>query len=309
MTPNRFELLCALERAPAGLSAQEAAGQAGLPLSLARYELTDLDSEQLVFSPEKGLWHISQRGLQALSPYRVRRAVILAAGFGSRLNPLTNRIPKPMIPVNGVRMIDTLLDALYVAEIPEVHLIRGHLGEAFDALVEKYPRLQLTDNPLFASSNNLSSALYAKEWLQNAYICDADLLLLNPRIIRKYELRTNYLGCWCEHTDDWRFHLDGEFIEGASVGGDNCCRMFGLSYWTEADGRRLAEDIVQTAGTSWGREHFWDEVPLTLCKKHYRIALRVCGPKDILEIDTLEELAALDASYRPLLGQASPALR
>ena len=123
MTPNRFELLCALERAPAGLSAQEAAGQAGLPLSLARYELTDLDSEQLVFSPEKGLWHISQRGLQALSPYRVRRAVILAAGFGSRLNPLTNRIPKPMIPVNGVRMIDTLLDALYAAEIPEVHLV------------------------------------------------------------------------------------------------------------------------------------------------------------------------------------------
>ena len=77
----------------------------------------------------------------------------------------------------------------------------------------------------------------------------------------------------------------------------------------EALSQTVTEDIVQTAGTSWGREHFWDEVPLTLCKKHYRIALRVCGPKDILEIDTLEELAALDASYRPLLGQASPALR
>ena len=305
MTPGRFELLCALERCPAGLSLEEAARQAGLPFPLAQLELNDLGSSNMIFSSAEGVWHIAEAGLRALAPYRVKQAVILAAGFGSRLHPLTNHIPKPMISVNGVRIIDTLLDALAQAEISEVHLIRGHLGEAFDALLEKYPALQLTDNPLFASSNNLSSALYAKKWLQNAYICDADLLLLNPRLIRKYELRTNYLGCWCEQTDDWRFHVDGDCVIGASVGGRNCYRMFGLSYWNEADGRRLAEDIAQAAGTSWGREHFWDEVPLTLCKEHYHIALRTCRPQDILEIDTLEELAALDGSYRPLLAQHS----
>ena len=42
MTPGRFELLCALERCPAGLSLEEAARQAGLPFPLAQLELNDL---------------------------------------------------------------------------------------------------------------------------------------------------------------------------------------------------------------------------------------------------------------------------
>ena len=301
MTPSRFELLCALERCTSGLSISQAAKQSRLPFNEAQRALKDMEADALI-ARSGDLWFISPKGIEALSPYRVKRAVILAAGLGSRLRPLTYHLPKPMISVRGVRIIDTLLDALTAAQIPEIHLIRGHFGEAFDLLLKKYPNLILTDNPLYASSNNLSSALCAKQWLQNAYICDADLFLLNPHLVRKYELRSNYLGCWCEQTDDWCFHMRGEFIEGASIGGSQCYRMYGLSYWNESDGHRLAEDIAQIAASPSGRQHFWDEVPLRLCQKHYRIALRTCDPQDILEIDTLKELIALDPSYETRLS-------
>ena len=44
---------------------------------------------------------------------KVRRAIIMAAGLGNRLRPVTLKIPKPLIKVNGIRMIDSVIDALH----------------------------------------------------------------------------------------------------------------------------------------------------------------------------------------------------
>ena len=60
---------------------------------------------------------ITEKGIKALEPYRVRKAIILAAGFGQRLAPVSLQTPKPLVEVNGVRIIDTLLDALWPLEL------------------------------------------------------------------------------------------------------------------------------------------------------------------------------------------------
>ena len=60
---------------------------------------------------------ITQEGINALEPYRVKRAVFIAAGFGSRLVPVTLNTPKPLVRLNGKRIIDGLLDAVIVAGI------------------------------------------------------------------------------------------------------------------------------------------------------------------------------------------------
>lgn len=41
--------------------------------------------------------------------HRIERAIIMAAGFGSRMKPITLTTPKPLIKVNGERMIDTII--------------------------------------------------------------------------------------------------------------------------------------------------------------------------------------------------------
>ena len=62
---------------------------------------------------------ITNAGIAALEPYRAKRAIFIAAGFGSRLVPITFNTPKPLVRVHGVRIIDTLLDACLAAGINE----------------------------------------------------------------------------------------------------------------------------------------------------------------------------------------------
>ena len=54
---------------------------------------------------------ITNDGVNALEPYRCKRAIFIAAGFGSRLVPITFNTPKPLVRVHGVRIIDRLIDA------------------------------------------------------------------------------------------------------------------------------------------------------------------------------------------------------
>ena len=90
---------------------------------------------------------ITEEGLSALEPYAVKRAIFIAAGFGSRLAPITFNTPKPMVRVHGVRIIDRLIDACIQAGIEEIYIVRGYLAEQFDQLLYKYPKPFLS--PLF----------------------------------------------------------------------------------------------------------------------------------------------------------------
>ena len=129
---------------------------------------------------------VTQSGLVALEPYRVKRAIFIAAGFGSRLVPITFNTPKPLVRVHGVRIIDRLIDACLEAGIDEIIIVRGYLGELFDQLLYKYPMIKFLENPIYNEANNISSSLVARYLLAGAYVFEADLLISNPKIIKKY---------------------------------------------------------------------------------------------------------------------------
>ena len=92
------------------------------------------------------------------------RAIIMAAGIGTRMRPVTVHTPKPMIQVNGVRMIDTILDQLMYNGIREIYIVVGYLKEKFGVLLKKYPNVQLIENPYYQSCNNISSLYVAREY-------------------------------------------------------------------------------------------------------------------------------------------------
>ena len=240
---------------------------------------------------------ITKKGLNALEPYRVKRAIFIAAGFGSRLVPITLNTPKPLVRVKGVRIIDTLLDAVIAAGIEEIIIVRGYLAEQFDQLKYKYPMVKFVENPLYNEANNISSVMCIRYLLSNAYVLEADLLLSNPKLITKYQYSSNYLGVPTEKTDDWCFFMEGDRIKRLGVGGLNCHHMFGISYWTEDDGRKLCNHVEQVYNSPGGKERYWDQVALGEYIKEYNVGVRECTFDDIVEIDTFRELKELDKVY------------
>ena len=241
---------------------------------------------------------ITQNGLNALEPYRVKRVVFVAAGFGSRMVPITLNTPKPLVRVNGTRIIDTLLDAVVEAGISEIVIVRGYLGEQFDQLLYKYPNIRFIENPIYSESNNISSAVCVRYLLQNAYVLEADLLLRNKKLIRKYEYETNFLSIPVEHTDDWCFVTNHNgVITEEKVGGSGCHQMVGISYWSGADGIKLANDLNEIYLSPGGKERYWEQVPLVYKKENYQVHVRECKTEDITEIDTFNELKAIDNRY------------
>ncbi len=240
---------------------------------------------------------VTAKGVDALEPYRVKRAVFIAAGFGSRLVPITLNTPKPLVRVNGKRIIDGLLDAVIAAGIEDIVIVRGYLGEQFDQLKYKYPMITFLENPIYNEANNISSALCARYLLSNAYVFEADLLISNPRIIKKYQYTTNFLGIQVDRSDDWCFDVKGGVIKGQKVGGLNCYQMVGISYWNGADGKKLSEHIKCAYEQPGGKELYWEQVPLKVFADEYEVELRPCLQDDIIEIDTFRELKAIDKTY------------
>jgi CTP:phosphocholine cytidylyltransferase-like protein len=232
------------------------------------------------------------------TPHKVERAVFLAAGLGLRMAPVTLTTPKPLVRVRGKRIIDTLLDAVVAAGIPEIYIVRGYLGEQFDALLSSYPMIRFIENPLYDRANNISSVYFAREFLGNAYILESDLLLRNPGLITAEQSRSNYLGVPAASTNDWCFDTRDGIITGIKVGGADCFHMFGISYWTKEDGERLGGHIEEVFSRPGGKDQYWDLVALGYFKDRYEISVRPCTFADITEIDTFEELQALDPAYR-----------
>ena len=242
---------------------------------------------------------ITAAGRAALEPYRVKRAVFIAAGFGTRLVPITFNTPKPLVRVHGIRLIDRLIDACLAAGIQEIVIVRGYLAEQFDQLLYKYPMIKFLENPVYNEANNISSSLVARYLLAGAYVFEADLLISNPSLIRSYHYTSNFLGIKKQRSDDWCFKVKDGLIQQEMVGGegDDIWQMVGISYWDEVDGHRLAQDIVDVYHSPGGKERYWEQVPLVYCKDRYKVEVRPCREEDITEIDSFKELKAVDKTY------------
>ena len=293
LTRKQFDVLTFLEKTEEKVNQRDIANATGMSLGSV--------SRAMAFLTEGGMVKgnkITEAGYAALEPYRVKRAIFIAAGFGSRLVPITLNTPKPLVRVNGTRMIDTLLDAVVAAGIEEIIIVRGYLGEQFDQLLYKYPMIKFIENPLYNEANNISSALLARHLLQNAYMLEADLFLSNPNLITKYQYTSNYLGVPTDYTDDWCFETKNKVITKVKVGGNDCHHMFGISYWTAEAGAKLYEDIKKVYEMPGGKERYWDQVPLEYCLSNHTVEVRECTFDDIVEIDSFADLKKIDPIYR-----------
>lgn len=292
ITKKQFDVLNSIIEAKKQLTQREIANSTNLSVGTVNKLVASLTEDGILNNGT-----ITEKGFEVLEKYRVKRIVIIAAGFGSRLVPITLNTPKPLVRVKGKRIIDSLLDAVIAAGIEEIYIVRGYLSEQFDQLLYKYPNIKFIENSAYNEGNNIISVKCAGELIKNAYIAEADLLLSNPSLIKKYQYYSNYLGIPVNKTDDWCFDVKNDVIEKMAIGGIDCYQMVGISYWTEEDGERLVHRVNDVYNAPGGKERYWDQVPLEYYINEFKVYVRECSLDDIVEIDSFAELKLIDKTY------------
>ena len=215
------------------------------------------------------------------APYIAERAIVLAAGRGERMRPLTDEMPKPMAE----------------AGFPEIYVVRGYRGGQLTVLKEKYPMLRFIDNPRWREENNIASLLAVGDLVENAMIVEGDLFLRNASLLCREQQSTNYLAIPVKETADWCFFPDeAGVIRRMAIGGVNCWKMVGISYWTAEDGRKLVKSLRRLYRLPGGHARYWDEAALAADIEDFTVYVRRCTEADVQELDTMAELEALRRS-------------
>ena len=228
----------------------------------------------------------------------IKRAIIMAAGIGKRMRPLTFETPKPLVRVNGVRMIDTAVDALHRNGITEIYVVVGYLKEQFYAWAADQPGVEIIENPYYAACNNISSLYVAREHLGDCFILDGDQMIYNADVLDPVFTRSGYNATWCEgETDEWLMDARDGIVQSCSrTGGARGWQLYSISRWTAEDGARLRKQVAQEFEDG-NRQIYWDDVAMFLHFSDYELGVWKMNRGDVVEIDDLEDLIRLDGSY------------
>ena len=230
---------------------------------------------------------------------QIKRAIILAAGEGKRMRPVSLTTPKPLIKVNGTSFIDTIINALKSNGIHEIVIVTGYKKEQFFETYRDDPDIKVLENPYYLDGNNITSIYVARDYVPESFIIEGDQIISNTALFDPNIEKSGYAATYMDHAPEWAIKVENNKIQSFSIGeGDKCYRLWGVSMWNRADGQKVAELVRKQFEDIKDLDVYWDELALSRCTTDFDLGIREVKNGDIIEVDTFDELISLDGSYK-----------
>ena len=241
---------------------------------------------------------ITENGQSALEPYRVKNAIIMAAGTSSRLAPLSYERPKGLMNVRGEILVEREIRQLQEAGIQDITLVVGYMKEQFFYLADKMG-VEILINEDYYRYNNSSTLMLVLDKLDNTFICSSDNYF-TENVFEPFVYDSYYAGLYsaseteeyCLTTDE-----DGRIRSFTVGGGPDAWYMLGHVYFSHRFSDRFKElfreeyqqnPVVRTELWEHFLQRHFDDLP---------IYLRKYKEGSIHEFDSLEELRCFDEHY------------
>ncbi|WP_226085959.1 sugar phosphate nucleotidyltransferase [Mesobacillus sp. S13] len=222
------------------------------------------------------------------------KAIILAAGMGTRLRPLTSDTPKALVKVNGKPMAERQIEFLIEKGIEDITILTGYLHEKFDYLKEKYG-VKLIHNDKYAEYNNIYTMYLVKDLLPGSYVIEGDVFMNNNVLEMNLDTSMYFSNLREEFQNEWVLVMDesGKVVDIEVRNGENDYIMSGISYWSDSDGKFIASKLDEIIKSGDFKDLYWDDV-VKLNIKEMNIHVRKMLPTDSFEIDSVEDLKKVE---------------
>ncbi len=216
-------------------------------------------------------------------------AIILAAGMGTRLRPLTYDTPKSLVKVNGQPLVERQIEALKEVGINEIIIATGYLSEKFNYLKEKYG-VKLIFNDKYDVYNNGYTMYLLREYLGNSLVLEGDVYIANNFLRADLKESTYFGGEKKDFLNEWmlEYNENNEIIDIVIESGSGYI-MTGVSYWTIEDGKRLKAMLEAMIADNELEDVFWDDLVKDNLKD-FNIKIHKVNSDDWVEIDSVKDL-------------------
>ncbi|MGX7112118.1 CTP--phosphocholine cytidylyltransferase [Gemella cuniculi] len=221
------------------------------------------------------------------------RAIILAAGLGTRLRPMTNNTPKALIKVKNKPLVEYQIEYLKEKGIDDIIIVVGYLHEQFNYLKNKY-NVKLVYNEKYAEYNNFYSLYLVKDYLADSYVIDADNYLFK-NMFRNNINRSTYFSVYREECDNEWFLIYGEDFKVKDIIVDSKAGriLSGVSFWDAKTAEKIVEFINEAYESNEFTNLYWDNMVKDNIDK-LDVYVEELEDNSIYEIDSVKDYNKLE---------------
>lgn len=269
-------------------------------------------SSDVKLSAEKNGWVscangaalVTQAGYDALAPYKVDNAIIMAAGRSRRCMPLSNYLPKGLFEIKGDTMVERQIKQLRDAGVQNIILVAGYLKEQYHKLEGKYKNLVIIDNDEWEDKNNLFSLWYARDYLKNSYICCSDNYFAR-NVFRDYVYDSYYA---CKYSDDFcdeycvkSLDKDG-YMAKVKKGGEKAWYTIGEAFFSQSFSAKFKELLNEELYDPELKYMLWDDFQI----RHIdvlKMKIKRYADDECKEFDTNEDILQFYPQFKDFIEQ------